>query len=192
MEPIAYIYDQRESLVFRRVTESFGDLSNMALGYPILINGIRIASSEALYQACRFPHLTDVQRVVLSEQDPLKAKLLSRTHSEHSRHDWEVVRVKIMRWCLQMKLANNWERFGDLLLSTRERIIVEYSKNDEFWGAKLYREHTLRGSNMLGRLLMELRQEMQERKPGEVWRFAPPDIPEFLLLGSHVGSIEVS
>jgi len=36
--------------------EAFGGLSNMAGGYGLQVNGIHIPSSEALYQACRFPH----------------------------------------------------------------------------------------------------------------------------------------
>ena len=48
-----YRYD--EVCAFRKTKEAFGALSNMASGFPIRINGTFILTSEALYQACRFP-----------------------------------------------------------------------------------------------------------------------------------------
>lgn len=53
---------------FFKVTEEFGGLSNMAGGYPLVINGITVFSSEALYQACRFPHQPEWQREIISQQ----------------------------------------------------------------------------------------------------------------------------
>ncbi len=47
-------YLRDESAIFRKTAERFGGLSNMAPGYPLLINGVRMLTSEALYQACRF------------------------------------------------------------------------------------------------------------------------------------------
>ena len=55
-------YDPAASVVFLKTNERFGGLSNMAPGFPLRVNGVRIRTSEALYQACRFPHLPDVHR----------------------------------------------------------------------------------------------------------------------------------
>jgi hypothetical protein len=41
--------------VFYKAKEVFGGLSNMAGGFPLVVNGIHILTSEALYQACYFP-----------------------------------------------------------------------------------------------------------------------------------------
>ena len=49
-------YEPEECVVFRKTAEAFGGLSNMAAGFPLKVNGVSVRTSEALYQACRFPH----------------------------------------------------------------------------------------------------------------------------------------
>src|SRR6266704_6624321 len=129
-------YRRDECAVFLKTKEQFGGLSNMAGGYSLFINGIRILTSEALYQACRFPHKPDIQKLIIGQASPMTAKMVSKPHRKDSRPDWDEVRVQIMRWCLRVKLAQHWETFGELLLSTGERSIVEESSRDPFWGAK--------------------------------------------------------
>src|SRR5690606_37437152 len=105
--------------------EVFGGLSNMAGGFPLRVNGIRILTSEALYQACRFPKRPDVQRLIIGENSPMTAKMKSKPYRQDTRPDWDQVRVKIMRWCLRVKLAQNWHKFSELLLATGDKPIVE-------------------------------------------------------------------
>ena len=50
-------YEIAKVAAFRRTRENWGGLSNMASGFPLWIGPIRVPSSEALYQACRFPDL---------------------------------------------------------------------------------------------------------------------------------------
>src|SRR5205085_7807502 len=107
-------------------------------------------------------------------------------HREDSRPDWDEVRVPIMRWCLRVKLAQNWERFGSLLLSTGERWIVEESRRDAFWGAKPIDSETLEGKNALGRLLMELREELDGPNVEALRTVAPPPLSDFLLYGQEI------
>jgi ribA/ribD-fused uncharacterized protein len=108
----------------------------MAPGFPLKVNGVLIRTSEALYQACRFPHLPKVQRLIIDEGSPMTAKMKSKSYRSQSRPDWDAVRVRIMRWCLRVKLAQHWETFSRLLLATGDQPIVEDSRKDDFWGAK--------------------------------------------------------
>lgn len=180
-------YSRKDSVVFLKTDEPFGGLSNMAGGYPIRVNGVRILTSEALYQVCRFPHLPDVQKMIIGPISPMTAKMRSKPHRKNSRPDWDQVRVRIMRWCLRMKLANNWNSFSELLLSTGERPIVEESRKDDFWGAKVVDDgDTLVGMNVLGRLLMELREQVKQQGRDVALDVAPPDIPRFLLFGQPI------
>ncbi|HYC36289.1 MAG TPA: NADAR domain-containing protein [Usitatibacter sp.] len=180
-------YSRSESVVFLKTDEPFGGLSNMAGGYPIRVNGIRILTSEALYQACRFPYLPDVQRMIIGENSPMTAKMRSKPHRKDSRRDWDHVRVRIMRWCLRMKLASNWSAFSELLLRTGDRPIVEQSRKDDFWGAKPVGDgSTLVGMNVLGRLLMELREQVKEHGRDAFLRVELPGIPDFQLLGRPI------
>ena len=174
-------YDPGVSVVFLKTSEPFGGLSNMAPGFPLRLNGIHIRTSEALYQACRFPHMPNVQRQIIGERSPMTAKMRSKPFRKDSRPDWDAVRVKIMRWCLRVKLVQNWKKFGDLLLATGERPIVEQSRNDDFWGAKITEDGLLVGMNVLGRLLMELREQMKTDAAESLKAVKPLSIPEFLL-----------
>lgn len=183
-------YAADQVVVVYRTKEDFGGLSNMASGYPLRVNGVRILTSEALYQCCRFPHLPHVQREIIEQTSPMTAKMKSKPHREHTRSDWDQVRAKVMRWCLRVKLAQNYETFGRLLLSTGELPIVERSRKDAYWGAKLSADEAcLVGENVLGRLLMELREKLRGDAKGELKTVLPLSIPDFLLLGRPIQPI---
>ena len=182
-------YDPATSVVFLKTKERFGGLSNMAPGFPLRVNGVRIRTSEALYQACRFPHRPDVQRRIIDERSPMTAKMKGKPFREHTRSDWDSVRVKIMRWCLRVKLAQNWDEFSRLLLATGDRSIVEQSRRDDFWGAKPTEDGTLVGTNALGRLLMELREHLNADTSKTLIVVEPPPISEFLLFARPIETV---
>lgn len=161
----------------------------MAPGFPLEIGGIPIRTSEALYQACRFPHLPDLQELILNERSPMTAKMRSKPFRNDSRPDWDAVRVPIMKWCLKVKLAQHWRAFGDLLLETGDRPIVEDSRKDDYWGAKKAADtDTLTGQNVLGRLLMELRERLQ-KAPETLEVVEPVPVSNFLLLCHPIPTI---
>ena len=182
-------YRHSESAVFLKTKEKHGGLSNMAGGFPLVVNSVPIRTSEALYQACRFPHLPEVQQLVIDQKSPMTAKMKSKPHRPNSREDWDAVRVKIMRWCLQVKLAQNWDKFSELLLETGDLPIVEHSRRDDFWGAKPVDKQTLVGVNALGRLLMELRERVKQEPPAVLRYVAPLSIPDFLLYDRCIAAV---
>jgi ribA/ribD-fused uncharacterized protein len=176
-------YKKFEAAVFRTTTGEFGALSNMAPDYPVVVNGVRIPTIEALYQACRYPDFPEIQTVILDQMSPMTAKMKSKKYLAKTRGDWDGVRVSIMRWCLRTKLAQNWNKFGSVLRKTADKPIVEESTKDEFWGAKPKNDGTLVGMNVLGRLLMELRQEYREVESGQRNSIEFPKVSHFILLG---------
>ncbi|WP_411358654.1 NADAR family protein [Pseudidiomarina salilacus] len=184
-------YVRSEVVVVYKTKEAFGGLSNMAAGYPLQINGVRILTTEALYQACRFPHMPDVQREIIGQHSPMTAKMKSKPHRKNSRPDWDEVRHKVMRWCLRVKLAQNYEEFGRLLLATRSQPIVEQSRKDDYWGAKLVDDagDILVGQNVLGRLLMELREKLKDDTEGVLKTVPPLGISDFMLLGKPIETV---
>lgn len=182
-------YERSEGVVFYKTREAFGELSNMASGYPLNVAGIHIPSSEALYQACRFPHLPDLQRRIIEQKSPMTAKMVSKPFRDQSREDWGNIRVAVMKWCLRVKLQQHWLRFGTALRATGNRPIIEQSRKDPFWGAiPDASQRTLFGANVLGRLLMELRSILCER-PDELSEIKPLAVSDFLLLGERIGVI---
>ena len=184
--PHLRIYRRATCVAFRKTNEEFGGLSNMASGFPILVNGVQIRTAEALYQSCRFPHRPDIQKIIIDQVSPMTAKMKGRPYQSESRPDWYRVRINIMRWCLRVKLVQHWERFSALLISTGEHPIVEESKRDPFWGAQPYHDQVLVGFNVLGRLLMELREEVMSSQIDPHQPVMPLLIPMFLLYGQPI------
>lgn len=185
-------YQTDASVVFRVAADRFGGLSNMCSGFPVSVNGHEIWTSEGLYQACRFPDHPEIQLVVISERSPMTSKMRAKHYRQLSRKDWNQIRVRVMRWCLQVKLAQNWSRFGGLLLATGDKPIVEESKRDVFWAAKRVEPGKLEGVNALGRLLMELRQKLKSESRIELQTVRPIGIANFLLLGEPIGTVNAS
>ena len=185
-------YDPGTSVVFLKTREKFGGLSNMAPGFPLQVNDIPIRTSEALYQACRFPDKPEIQRQIINEYSPMTAKMRSKSFRKLTRSDWNFVRVRIMRWCLQVKLAQNWQKFKNLLQETEGRPIVERSRKDDFWGAKIAEDGALVGNNVLGRLLMQLREQLKGDEAESLRFVKPPEIPDFLLFDQHIEPIQTS
>ena len=186
------IYKYSEVCVFRKTKELFGGLSNMAAGFPIKINGKHILTSEALYQACRFPHLPDVQQKIIGEKSPMTAKMVSKPFRSNSRPDWDNVRTDIMYWCLKVKLAQNFITFGQLLETTFDKSIVEDSSKDAFWGAVQDKQNAseLKGVNALGRLLMKLRQEYNSANRFHLLLVEPLSLPNFLIFDEQIQVVD--
>ena len=90
-------YPVEECIAFRKTTEPYGGLSNMAPKYPITICGVKVLTSEALYQACRFPGMPEIQRIIIEQRSPMTAKDISRKYNQLTRPDWENRRVQIMQ-----------------------------------------------------------------------------------------------
>ena len=128
-------YKQSDIITFRSTKREYGGLSNMASEYSLFVNEINISTSEGLYQACRFPLFPDIQEKIILESNPMEAKKISRKYTHYTRQDWEYVKFDIMRWCIKVKLLQNWDSFGEVLRKTQGKTIVEYSTEDKVWAA---------------------------------------------------------
>lgn len=174
-------YHISECITFKSTKGKYGELSNMAPNFPIYYDDILIHNSEALYQALRFPNHPEIQKEILDFKSPISAKKFGRTHLDKTRTDWKNSRFKIMKFCLEVKLYQNWNTFSKALLSTKNLAIVEYTEKDKVWGA-IKEGDFYEGTNALGRLLMELR----EKIIFDNFDFTLPDIENFKLLDSEI------
>jgi ribA/ribD-fused uncharacterized protein len=181
------IYKIAESVIFKKNADEFGGLSNRATHFPIKINGHIIKTTEALYQACRFNDYCDIQQQLVAEKSPMKVKMLSNSFKSKTRPDWKNVRIHVMRWCLNIKLAQNFVSFGEVLHQTGDKPIVENSNKDNFWGAiPNENDGTLVGKNALGRLLMDLRQKFYSKNWMDLLCVVPPEIESFTLFDEPI------
>lgn len=90
---------------------------------------------------------------------PGEAKRFSK--SIQLRPDWEKIKVEVMRELLKEKFSQ--PLFKILLLSSGEEELIEGNWwHDQFWGSCECQKHSqIPGQNMLGNLLMEIRDEIR-------------------------------
>lgn len=181
-------YKLDEVVVFKKTTEAFGGLSNMCAGYSLNVNGVIMPSAEHIYQACRYPLFPAVQNAIIRERSPMTAKMISKKYLTGTRQDWDHVRVKIMRWAIEVKLSQNWEKFSEVLRETGDRPIVELSHKDKYWAAVQTDSNTLVGVNALGRLLMDIRDRYVVTDCHRCC-VDPPDVVGFMLYGNPIGIV---
>lgn len=184
------IYIIEDCITFRRTHEKYGGLSNMAGGYPIYFEGNKILTSEALYQACRFPEHSEIQQEIIMQKSPMTAKEISRRYEHFTRKDWGNKRVPIMNWCIHMKLLYNWNKMGRLLQQTNDKEIVELSSKDDFWGAYEKGDYA-EGYNILGLLLKYMRKDYIMNQDKKYIILACPKIENFKLIGHTISDIKV-
>jgi ribA/ribD-fused uncharacterized protein len=185
----ATTYERPEICWFRKTAEAWGEFSNMHGGFPLLVNGVSIYTSEHLYQACKLPSCPDVQHEILSRASPMGAKMCAKKHKEDWRADWEQIKLDLMRWCLRLKFALHVERLSRIVDAANDYAIVEDSVRDRFWGAVPQKDNPdiLVGQNVLGKMWMELRAEWHGPSGGLLANVpAPPMIPDLLLFGTPI------
>ncbi|MFJ5396522.1 NADAR family protein [Pectobacterium parvum] len=185
-------YSRKNSAVFHKTNEKWGGFSNMASNYPIVINGVTFKSSEALYQCCRFTDYPEIQSLIIEQPNALYAKRICIPHMDKTRKDWMAIRVIIMKWCVCLKLSQNFESFSKELIKSSGLDIVEYSEKDNFWGAMPTSKDTLQGGNVLGRILMELRRVLIEKGPNAFSTIPSPKVKDLKFLGLSIEGEKIS
>lgn len=130
-------------------------LSNFS-AFSLLWDEARFDTSEAAYQAAKFPAHPEIQLAIRIAPSAHEAFRVARQHDDRRRPDWIDVRVDVMRLILRAKIAQH-PYVLQKLLQTGERELVEDSWRDSFWGWGEDRA----GRNMLGKLWMELREQVR-------------------------------
>ena len=159
------IYNRDEVCPFRFTREIWGEFSNFApLAVPIAAGSWAFSTSEALYQAAKFGAAPAVQRRIAAAPTAREAAAIGRGERTGLDPRWNDQRVNVMRWVLRMKREANAAAIDAALARSGERAIVEVSTRDPWWGARP-EGGRYRGANVLGRLWMELRQQLRDGDP---------------------------
>ena len=117
---------------------------------PIRYAGIEFGSTEAAFQAMKCKH--SEERIKFENLNPSEAKRLGR--EIELREDWEEVKDEIMKYCLRSKFDQNPELKAELIKTNGLHLEEANTWGDKYWGTV-----NGEGKNMLGKLLMELRDE---------------------------------
>ena len=119
---------------------------------PLVFNDWMFPTAEHAYQAAKSPDPRDWQDVQQCVS-PGAAKRLGRSIT--IRTDWEEVKVTIMTEIVATKFKD--PKLRQMLLDTGDALLIDgNSWGDTFWGVCRGR-----GRNQLGRILMNVRQDIQ-------------------------------
>lgn len=153
-----------DKILFYEPFDPNGFLSNF---YPsdIHISGVVWPTSEHYYQAQKFASET-LQKEIQQATCPDKAFELSREYQEMVRPDWMDIRVEVMRYVVREKFLQN-PQLAHFLVNTGQRELTEHSHKDPFWGDG----GNGKGRNELGKILMEVRHELEGSAPYNLVQF---------------------
>ena len=168
-------YPAAECVKIHKIDEEWGVFSNFGRT-PLVVEGVTFNTSERLFQLMKFKDEEPVKAVFNANNPKMTAKHWEKTHR---REDWGKMFIDAMKFCLFKKYEQS-EAFRHELERSKGKIIVEDQssfpkKNPDAWGVKL-QEGSYVGPNLLGRLLMELRDN------GKLEYTLPDDALDFINL----------
>jgi ribA/ribD-fused uncharacterized protein len=134
--------------------QDFYPLSNFS-AFSLLWDGKRFDTSEAAYHYEKFPGNQRLRTLIRVAPSAHAAFKLAEREKGKVRPDWKAVRLDVMRRIIREKTTQH-EYVRRKLLATGNRLLVENSWRDNFWGEGPDGD----GENWLGRLWMEHRDEL--------------------------------
>ena len=144
----------RPVINFYSTTGEYGCFSNFSR-HAITLKGKRWPTSEHYFQAQKFAG-TEHEEEVRKCKTPREAANMGRSRKLPLRRDWESVKEKVMLEALRAKFTQHGE-LKAILLGTGDALLVEHTENDSYWGDG----GDGSGKNRLGRLLMQVRDELR-------------------------------
>uniref|UniRef100_A0A915P0T8 NADAR domain-containing protein n=2 Tax=Meloidogyne TaxID=189290 RepID=A0A915P0T8_9BILA len=166
-------------------TKKFGFSNHFLTPKPIKIDGVEYCCSEQFYmymKAMYFDYRSLAEEIMLTN-DPSTIKRLGNADTMRQRQangaeigcrdfdhvEWRKVKKNVMLTALRAKFEQNVQLFN-MLIETEDALLIEASPTDLFWGigcnlnsAEIRRIDYWRGSNQMGNLLMELREEFRAK-----------------------------
>ncbi|MEI7555685.1 ADP-ribosylglycohydrolase family protein [Candidatus Chlorohelix sp.] len=142
----------------------FANFSN----YGFELDGHYWQTSEHYFQAQKFVGTT-LYDEVRNVATPRQAYNVAQENKDKIRQDWGNVRDNVMRKAVRRKFEVNPE-IRATLLGTQDEELIEASPKDDYWG---WGAQGI-GQNKLGKILMEVREELRSNSPA---KFAEIPIP---------------
>jgi ribA/ribD-fused uncharacterized protein len=137
---------------FYKSVPPYGYLNNFTQA-KMFIYGKWWKTVEHAYQAQKTSNPLEYDAIWKAET-PRKARDLGQ--KVNMRSDWDKIKYQVMKECVLAKFVQH-HNLRQELLSTGDEEIVEDSPIDYYWGCGSDGS----GKNMLGKILMEIRQEFR-------------------------------
>ena len=155
-------YPADKTAAFCKVAEEWGVLGNFA-PTPIVVGGVPFDCTEKLFQVMKFTDLESRKIIYAQKGQPIKMKAKHQENVGVVREDWGRIFIDAMKFCLMQKYHQS-EIFRNELERSKGLFIVEQQANPRrpagAYGAKLSDDgNTWAGPNIMGRLLMKLRDQ---------------------------------
>lgn len=153
-------YPADKTVAFCKVADEWGVLGNFA-ATPVVVGGVTFDCTEKLFQVMKFTD-TESRKIVYSVKgQTIKMKAKHQEKVGVIREDWGRSFIDAMKFCLVQKYQQS-ETFRTELERSKGFYIVEQQVNPKrpagAYSAKLSDDSkTWAGPNIMGRLLMELR-----------------------------------
>jgi ribA/ribD-fused uncharacterized protein len=137
--------------------QPYGCFSNFS-AHGFTLDDMWWPTSEHYFQAQKFVGTPLVEHVRLASS-PKEAAQLGRRRDFPFRRDWEKVKDDVMRRAVLCKFETHAD-IRAILLGTGDEEIIENTTHDYYWGCGSDGS----GRNMLGQILMEVRQILRARE----------------------------
>jgi ribA/ribD-fused uncharacterized protein len=149
--------ERKEIIKFYRARGPYGFLSNL-YKKPIIFEDREFSSSEYAYQFGKIKDADVREWAMLCPKPHILAGLAHSLLSWDIVKNWSTIRFERMHKVLQAKFSD--PDLKEKLLNTGDSILIENSKTDGIWGIGKKGN----GKNMLGKLLMQVRKELRNKK----------------------------
>lgn len=111
---------------------------------------------EHYYQAMKYSKSTD-RDLVRKAETALQARKLGSRWFKKKRPDWKKIELTVMTRALYIKMRSHPGAAAELL-ATGDKMLVEDSQFDYFWGCG----RDKRGANHYGQILMNVREKLRQ------------------------------
>ena len=146
------------AIYFYTTGSDYGCFSNFS-SHGFELDGEYWPTTEHYFQAQKFPKTAHCDQI-RQAKTPKDAAKMGRDRTRPLRTDWEQVKDDIMGKAVLRKFETHLE-IREILLATGDEEIVENSPIDYYWGCGKDGS----GKNMLGQILMEVREILRQRTP---------------------------